>query len=130
MLSKHSPLKFKTKRRRRRKIFRKHHKTKIKKGKIRIYFANITKQKLKKVKLGYSKSIPEWRTIEEGLNIIGKCLNEDCDAFENEVICPVGFGIFDLMEDEDIVECPICFENFEPVTCGFWKCYFFFWLWD
>lgn len=45
----------------------------------------------------FSYSGPDWRIVTKGLNLHGICHNESCKAFEKEVICRQGLGVFDLM---------------------------------
>ena len=71
----------------------------------------------------FSLKFPKWRTIKEGLNIFGKCINSECEAFEKEVIYNVEINqkfCFDKQKKE--IKCPICNKNFIPNTFGFWKC--------
>ncbi|ETK83447.1 hypothetical protein F441_11577 [Phytophthora nicotianae CJ01A1] len=37
------------------------------------------------------------------------------------VIYRNGFNSFNLMDDKD-VRCPLCYNDFKPLTCGFYKC--------
>ena len=80
--------------------------------------------------LNLSKNAPKWRIISEGLNIFGKCLNKDCQAYKKEVIYKTNLNIelreegiiFNIIESADKIRCPICYKIFEPNTCGFYKC--------
>ena len=74
-------------------------------------------------KLKFSKKAPDWRRVEEGLNLFGKCINKDCEAFNKEVIDPKSNNIkFSIDEQKREIKCPICNKNFMPLTLGFWKC--------
>ncbi|KAG1705044.1 hypothetical protein DVH05_005068 [Phytophthora capsici] len=61
-----------------------------------------------------------WQSVQKGLNIEGKCLNPQCSAFRDKVICPKGFHEFNLMRDDD-TKCPMCRSMVIPRTCGFKK---------
>ena len=57
------------------------------------------------------------------MNLFGKCIYEYCEAFNREVIFPVGINVkFDLNKQKKEIICPICHKNFIPLTLGFWKC--------
>ena len=69
---------------------------------------------------------PAYLTIQQGSNIEGICTNSSCSAHGKMVIHPVGMGSFDLIMREHEVNCPLCKELIEPVTCGFYKCEYMF----
>ena len=59
----------------------------------------------------------------ELLNIFGICQNDQCKAFNEEVIHMVGIDLkFNLNENIENIKCPICEEIIMPKTCGFWNC--------
>ena len=74
----------------------------------------------------FSKSAPDWRICGRGLNIEGVCNSSSCRAYKRQVIHTIGFGVFDLISDNFILECPICKKHVKPVTCGFVKCNYTF----
>ena len=74
------------------------------------------------VRGNYSKEAPEWNYITRGLNVTGKCENNLCEAYDKEVVCKIGLGLFDLVGDSDQVKCPMCKKEIEPLTCIFCKC--------
>jgi len=77
--------------------------------------------KTKKLKL--SKNAPKWRKVTKGLNLFGKCINKNCEAYNKEVIYKAGINIkFNFNSDKKEIKCPICSKNFIPNTMGFWKC--------
>ncbi|CAF0776138.1 unnamed protein product [Rotaria sp. Silwood1] len=65
-----------------------------------------------------------WRRIEPGISLLGKCVNSDCKAYNNEVIIPLGFRKFDVLVESDSsnAKCPICAKYVDPVKLGFNKC--------
>ena len=73
------------------------------------------------VKKNYGKA-PKWNYITKGLNVTGKCENNKCEAYGQEVDCKIGLGIFDLVGDCDQVKCPMCQKEIEPLTCTFCEC--------
>ena len=80
---------------------------------------NLTKTK----KLYFSKKAPKWRQVSLGLNLFGKCINNKCEAYDEEVIYTAGINSeFDFSSDRKRIRCPICNKNFVPLTMGFWKC--------
>ena len=85
-------------------------------------FADVSKEKM--TELQYSNDAPVWRTVWTGVNIFGTCENKNCVAFDKEVICPVGFGILDLIKDQDKIICPMCKKIFKGITSGFTGCNF------
>ncbi|KAL7685677.1 putative Ubiquitin domain, Zinc finger, RING-type, Zinc finger, RING/FYVE/PHD-type [Plasmopara halstedii] len=73
----------------------------------------------------FSRDAPDWRIAYRGLNIEGKCNNEDCVAYRRMIIYPKRYEAFNLMRDDDI-RCPMCQEKVKPRTCGFYDCYWKF----
>ena len=59
------------------------------------------------VRRNYGKNAPKWNTITKGLNVDGICKNEKCEAYNQEVDCPIGIGSFDLVRNADRIKCPI-----------------------
>lgn len=88
-------------------------------------FCDVTKGNALK-KLEFSSSAPKWRICDKGLNVFGKCETKGCEAYGYEIICPLGYGFFDLFEESDQVKCPMCKKNVEPNTCGFLDCKYYF----
>ena len=74
------------------------------------------------VRCNYGKNAPKWNIIKKGLNVDGICKNEKCEAYNQEVDCPIGIGSFDLVRDADRIKCPICNNEIDPTTCVFCEC--------
>lgn len=72
----------------------------------------------------FSKDAPTYRRVGKGLNPTGPCANQDCAAFCQEVICPIGLVNFDLGKTK--VACPECKECFLPNNCRYYQCRFRF----
>ena len=70
----------------------------------------------------YGKNAKKWNYIIKGLNITGKYENEGCEAYNLEVDCQIGLGKFDLVRDADEINCPMCKNLIQPITCTFCKC--------
>ena len=84
-------------------------------------FTNVDKMITQK--LTFSPNAPKWRIVTNGLNIFGICQNDQCKAFNEEVIHMVGINIkFNLNENIENIKCPICEGIIIPKTCGFWRC--------
>ena len=96
----------------------------VKGGGPPINFVDVSKGKIKNLK--FSKSAPEWRKVQEGLNIFGNCENSECKAHEKEVVfMPDSENdkhIFNLNDNIVNIKCPICRSIIKLRTCGFWKC--------
>lgn len=61
-------------------------------------FADITKQsQTKKLECYNKKFLCPWRIVRKGLNLEGKCLNNNCDAYKKIVIINKKFGKFDIL---------------------------------
>ncbi|KAJ5078116.1 tripartite motif-containing protein 2-like protein [Anaeramoeba ignava] len=72
----------------------------------------------------FSKNVPIWKQICKGLNLEGKCTNQDCKAHNEWVIMHFGFGTFE-MNSQKVLEksiCPICKELVEPEKPAFVDC--------
>ena len=74
------------------------------------------------IEKNYGKNAKKWNYIIKGLNITGKCENEGCEAYNWEVDCQIGIGKFDLVRDADEINCPMCKNLIQPITCTFCKC--------
>ena len=86
-------------------------------------FADITKQsQTKKLECYNKKFLCPWRIVRKGLNLEGKCLNKNCDAYKKIVIINKKFGKFDILNEKNY--CPICNNLIEAKTCGFSGCTF------
>lgn len=68
----------------------------------------------------FATDAPTWRVCTRRLNVEGKCGNSNCDAFGNMVISPKGMVSWSLIAD--LVHCPACQQQYEPITCGFFDC--------
>ncbi|KAH9128242.1 hypothetical protein AeMF1_001567 [Aphanomyces euteiches] len=97
---------------------------------IQAYSAVRLKMRLRGGGGGFSKpkqsyGLPTWETttwssICYGLNIEGKCTNEECDAHGKQVVVQHNFEAFNLSTHK--VVCPLCLSPFTPITCGFYQC--------
>ena len=78
--------------------------------------------------LPLSTSAPEWRTINWGLNLEGRCKNRSCKAYNKLVIMQMGTPIIYKLgfPHEKQTNCPMCKEYVKPETCGFYECSFRF----
>ena len=87
-------------------------------------FANVSnKEGLKR--MTWATSAPRWRTTIHGLCLEGLCANKQCEAYQKQVIIPIGFRIFDILVDpsEMPTVCPICKNYVDPQTCSFNNCW-------
>ncbi|GMF49937.1 unnamed protein product [Phytophthora fragariaefolia] len=83
-------------------------------------FANISDGSIM-IEQEFSAVAPTWRICCKGLNIEGRCKNRACAAYNELVIHPQKFVLFNLMVDGDVT-CPNCRSKVTPVTCGFYAC--------
>jgi hypothetical protein len=65
-----------------------------------------------------------WRRFAPGISLLGTCLNSECDAYQKEVIIPIGLRHFDVLTDADAStsKCPKCTRYVEPAKLAFYKC--------
>ena len=91
-------------------------------GGVPIDFTDLSKGKIKELK--FNKNFPEWRKVQEGLNIFGICCNPKCIAYKKEVVfMPLLIGQkFNLNDNITYIQCPICKTIIKLKSCGFWKC--------
>ncbi|ETM43316.1 hypothetical protein L914_11180 [Phytophthora nicotianae] len=82
-------------------------------------FADVSNDSLL-TELDFADDGPEWLTVYEGLNIEGRCKNVSCEAYQETIVHPKRFEPFNLMQDD--IQCPMCFTNVKPRTCGFYNC--------
>jgi len=52
------------------------------------------------------KNCKDWRKAKSGLNLPGICNNEQCEAYNLQVICPKGNGTFNMAEEIENMVCP------------------------
>jgi hypothetical protein len=65
-----------------------------------------------------------WRRFEPGLSLLGTCINSECDAYQKEVIMPIGLRNFDVLTDVNLstTKCPQCKNFVEVSKLGFNEC--------
>jgi hypothetical protein len=65
-----------------------------------------------------------WRRFAPGLSLLGICINSECDAYQKEVIIPIGLKNFDVLTDADASTtiCPKCKHYVETSKLGFNEC--------
>ena len=79
------------------------------------------------VQQGFSNTAPKYRTVYEGINLEGKCTNPSCIANGKMVIMPMkDQKEIDFVSKNDSFVCPQCHKEVSPITCGFYKCRFYF----
>ena len=73
----------------------------------------------------WSKTAPPWRITKGGLCLEGLCTNNQCKAYNQSVVMPIGYKTFDMLIDsnETTTKCPICQTYVEPKTCAFSNCW-------
>jgi hypothetical protein len=70
-----------------------------------------------------SDSAPPWRWIEAGLNVVGKCWTNGCEACGKRAYMKVGFGSINLTEL--VVVCPMCHRRMTAeIQPKFCQCYY------
>lgn len=72
----------------------------------------------------FSEEAPSYRTACKGINIFGKCIYRKCpEAYNKEVIIPLGNkNHFNLINEREILLCPVCEAPVIPKTVGFHLC--------
>lgn len=65
---------------------------------------------------------PRWRRAAHGLAIDGRCMNPECEAYNEWVLDNKHFETFDLTRDH--AHCPICHKEIRPELPSFNNCYF------
>ena len=77
--------------------------------------------------LTFSSSAPKYRYLCAGLTLEGICKREGCEAFNKNVLLPVGMGHFSIAEIIHFQKCPICAQEINHSTIktmGFYYCYY------
>ena len=102
-------------------------KNNLKGGLKLLKFADVSKEtQTKKLECYKKKNLCPWRIVRNGLNLEGKCLNEECVAYKKTVIINKKFGRFDLIQQESEILCKMCNKIIEAKTCGFCGCSYCF----
>lgn len=68
----------------------------------------------------FSPSASTWRISVYGLNVEGKCVNNQCAAYNQMVIDGKGMVSWSLIADK--ANCPVCHQQITPTTCAFTGC--------
>jgi hypothetical protein len=65
-----------------------------------------------------------WRRFAPGISLLGTCTNSNCDAYQKEVIIPIGLKNFDVLVDTNssTAKCPQCTHYVDPSKLGFCEC--------
>lgn len=82
---------------------------------------------LKSFKILRFSPAPKYRELCAGLTLEGICKHEGCEAFNKNVLLPVGMGHFSLAEIIHFQKCPICAQEINHSTIktmGFYNCYY------
>ena len=77
------------------------------------------------VHLDFDDQADYWRAIAQGLNLIGTCTTEGCDAVNQRVYVfeNLGIGTFKLDVERHRACCPCCKQRLKEVNnCVFWDC--------
>ena len=71
----------------------------------------------------FSNKAPSYRVVTQGINIYGTCKGKTCIGYNKEVICPLkNKKKYNLLEEKDDLECPVCGGIIIPKTIGFHSC--------
>ena len=66
---------------------------------------------------------PDYRRVDNGINIHCECKYEKCRAYNDEVCIPLtGIQIFDLVKERNNLKCPACRSLIVPKTVSFFLC--------
>ena len=71
-------------------------------------------------------NIPKWLTVKPGLNLVGICTNENCEAYNKDVMYHINSDEYDLCENNGLMKCPICNFQFPCKNICFYHCYYNF----
>lgn len=58
--------------------------------------------------MAFSDSAPDWRILNSVLNLTGNCKNKNCVAYNKEVTCPKGLGVYDFIMNSNTALCHMC----------------------
>ena len=77
--------------------------------------------------IGFSNSAPKYRCISSGISFEGTCKNQTCIAYNQQAMCTLGFGEFDIrcyMTDKTKTPtCPVCPSKLQDcMRFGFYRC--------
>lgn len=85
-----------------------------------VLFTDVTKLNL--LTKQWDESAPKWRGCAPGFCVEGVCKNWFCKAYNEYVVCSLGFNHFDMELDAERFKCPMCTKKFKAETCGFNNC--------
>lgn len=84
----------------------------------------IKEEKFIKETVTEDDKIPYWLTVYPGLNLLGICPNEKCEAYMKDVIYHVNKNKYDLCENGGIMLCPVCKNQFQLKNVCLYHCYY------
>jgi hypothetical protein len=100
---------------------------------IPVSFIDITNEKNKvnqEVEKDDNEGIDKWRTVMPGLNFVGVCPNDKCNAYNKTVYNCVNASSFcynfDFIESSGLMKCPECNYQFKSDNICFYQCYYNF----
>ena len=94
------------------------------KGNEAIIFGDITKDKIIKFKAEEDSSIPEYRRVKPGLNILGQCDNENCDLYEKDIAIPIEEEEYDAVKEKFQGKCIKCKNKIDAKSIAFYRCFY------
>ena len=89
-------------------------------------FSNMTEEEHKEIEVEDDESIPDYLTINPGINLIGICDYIKCDAYGKEVVGNIEENEYVIIKNRGIVKCPKCNNNVIGKTIAFFSCYYNF----
>ena len=90
-----------------------------------ISFNDVTKEKIRQIKVSRTNKGKPWRYVTHGINLYGTCENKKCEAYDKEVIdMKKNIKELDLVKENGKMICPMCKIPCQAKTVGFYKCYY------
>lgn len=69
-----------------------------------------------------SPSDTSFLIVKPGISFFSKCKSATCIAFNQPILVPKGFGVFDIARVSSQLTCPVCEKRAEMATnCGFYQ---------
>jgi len=95
-----------------------------KKKKKKVKFIDVESSTTSSFKFTKNTDVPSYRTADVGINFYAECQNESCDAHNQQIVIPMKYGDFDMLETE--CKCPACSEPVVPMNSIFVNCWWKF----
>ena len=89
-----------------------------------INFADISPENMIEEEILCNDYVPNYLTLNPGINLIGECDNKKCNANNKMVISHIKEDNYNMNQNKGIMKCPECHSRIDIKNIAFYNCYF------